>query len=209
MRIKTIVAAMAVVASLAPVAAQAQSSSENPWMVRVRAAYLDWTNGQTETVQSANLTAQKQTIPEFDVSYFFTKNIAAELVLTYPQTVTINAGSNSIGTVKALPPSLVLQYHFTDFGAFKPYLGAGVNYTIFSNRNNLWLGGNQYTVDSSSFGAVGQVGMDYMLDKNWGLNVDVKYISMNTNVSSVSTGTSVGKLNLSPWTPAVGVTYKF
>ena len=209
MRIKNIVAAMAALASLAPVVAQAQSSSENPWMVRVRATYLDWTNGQTETVQSANLTARKQMIPEFDVSYFFTKNIAAELVLTYPQIVTINAGSNSIGTVKALPPSLLLQYHFTDFGAFKPYVGAGANYTIFINRNNLWLGGNQYTVDSSSFGAVGQVGMDYMLDKNWGLNMDVKYISMNTNVSSVSTGTSVGKLNLSPWTPAVGLTYKF
>ena len=54
MRIKTIVVAMAALASLAPVVAQAQSSSENPWMVRVRAAYLDWTNGQTETVQSAN-----------------------------------------------------------------------------------------------------------------------------------------------------------
>jgi outer membrane protein len=51
--------------------------------------------------------------------------------------------------------------------------------------------------------------MDYMFDKNWGLNLDVKYISMNTNVSSVATGASVGKLNLSPWTPAVGVTYKF
>ena len=76
-------------------------------------------------------------------------------------------------------------------------------------NDNLWLGGNQYTVDSSSFGAVGQVGMDYMLDKNWGLNVDVKYISMNTNVSNAATGASIGKLNLSPWTPAVGVTYKF
>jgi outer membrane protein len=209
MRIKTLVAAMAAVASLTPIAANAQASEENPWMLRVRAAYLDWANGQTETVQAANVTARKQMIPEFDISYFFTKNIAAELVLTYPQTVTINAGSNSIGTVKALPPSLVLQYHFTDFGAFKPYVGVGVNYTIFGNRNNLWLGGNQYQVDSSSLGAVGQVGMDYMLDKNWGLNLDVKYISMNTNVSSVATGASVGKLNLSPWTPAVGVTYKF
>ncbi|QWE11078.1 OmpW family protein [Polynucleobacter sp. es-EL-1] len=205
MRIKSLVAAMAAVASLAPVAAQAQSSSENPWMVRARAVYTDWQNGQANGLNAYNITAQKEWIPEVDISYFFTKNIATELVLTYPQNVNINVGGNKQGTIKALPPSLVLQYHFTDFGAFKPYVGAGVNYTIFSDRNNI-LGGAA-SVSSSSFGAVGQIGMDYMFDKNWGLNLDVKYITMSTDVSL--NGANIGKLNLNPWTPAVGVTYKF
>lgn len=207
MRIKTLVAALAVMTSLAPIAAQAQSSSENPWMVRVRAVDLLWTNGQSgSVVQGSNVKAKDQIIPELDVSYFFTKNIAAELVLTYPQSIQIDAGGNKLGTIKALPPSLLLQYHFTNFGAFKPYVGAGVNYTIFSSRNN--LGGGAYSVDSSSFGAVGQVGMDYMFDKNWGLNVDLKYATMSTNVTD-SAGANVGKLTLNPWMPAVGVTYKF
>ena len=207
MRIKTLVAAMAALASLAPIAAQAQSSGENPWMVRVRAVDLLWQNGQTGAVQSLDVKAKNQVIPEFDVSYFFTKNIAAELVLTYPQTIQIDAGGSKLGTIKALPPSLVLQYHFTDFGAFKPYVGAGVNYTIFSSRNN--LGNGAYSVDNSSFGAVGQIGMDYMFDKNWGLNVDVKYATMATNVTTTSNGANAGKLTLNPWMPAVGVTYKF
>ena len=207
MRIKTLVAALAVMTSLAPIAAQAQSSSENPWMVRVRAVDLLWTNGQSgSVVQGSNVKARDQIIPELDVSYFFTKNIAAELVLTYPQSIQIDAGGNKLGTIKALPPSLLLQYHFTDFGAFKPYVGAGVNYTIFSSRNN--LSGGAYSVDSSSFGAVGQVGMDYMFDKNWGLNVDLKYATMSTNVTDTA-GANVGKLTLNPWMPAVGVTYKF
>ena len=207
MRIKTLVAAMAAVASLAPIAAQAQSSSENPWMIRVRAVDLLWANGQTGAVQTLDVKAKDQIIPEFDVSYFFTKNIAAELVLTYPQSIQIDAGGNKLGTIKALPPSLVLQYHFTDFGAFKPYVGAGVNYTLFSSRNNLANG--TYSVDSSSVGAVGQIGMDYMFDKNWGLNVDVKYAAMSTNVNTVQGNTNLGKLTLNPWMPAVGVTYKF
>ena len=207
MRIKTLVAALAVMTSLAPIAAQAQSSSENPWMVRVRAVDLLWTNGQSgSVVQGSNVKARDQIIPELDVSYFFTKNIAAELVLTYPQSIQIDAGGNKLGTIKALPPSLLLQYHFTNFGAFKPYVGAGVNYTIFSSRNN--LSGGAYSVDSSSFGAVGQVGMDYMFDKNWGLNVDLKYATMSTNVTDTA-GANVGKLTLNPWMPAVGVTYKF
>jgi len=208
MRIKTLVAALVVMTSLAPVAAQAQSSSENPWMVRVRAVDLLWANGQSGgVVQSANVKAADKVIPEFDISYFFTKNIAAELVLTYPQSIQIDAGGSKLGTIKALPPSLLLQYHFTNFGAFKPYVGAGVNYTIFSSRNN--LGGGAYSVDSSSFGAVGQVGMDYMFDKNWGLNVDLKYATMATNVTNTATGANVGKLTLNPWMPAIGVTYKF
>jgi len=207
MRIKTLVAVLAVMTSLAPIAAQAQSSSGNPWMVRVRAVDLLWANGQSgSVVQGANVKAKDQIIPELDVSYFFTKNIAAELVLTYPQSIQIDAGGNKLGTIKALPPSLLLQYHFTDFGAFKPYVGAGVNYTIFSSRNN--LSGGAYSVDSASFGAVGQVGMDYMLDKNWGLNVDLKYATMSTNVTTAA-GVDGGKLTLNPWMPAVGVTYKF
>ena len=206
MRIKTIVAAMAAVASLTPVVAQAQSSNENPWMVRVRVVDLLWQNGQTSAVQTLDVKAKDQMIPEFDVSYFFTKNIAAELVLTYPQSIQIDAGGNKLGTIKALPPSLLLQYHFTDFGAFKPYVGAGVNYTLFSSRNN--LGGGAYSVDNSSLGAVGQIGMDYMFDKNWGLNVDLKYATMSTNVTTAA-GANAGKLTLNPWMPAIGVAYKF
>ena len=210
MRIKSLVAAMAVVASLAPIAAQAQAE-ENPWMLRVRAVDLLWQNGQSQTVQDLNVKAKNQVIPEFDVSYFFTKNIAAELVLTWLQQVNITAGqgNTNIGKVTALPPSLLAQYHFTELGAFKPYVGAGVNYTIFGNRSNFPALGNAVQVDQSSLGFVGQVGMDYMFDKNWGLNLDLKYAMISTNVTTVQGGTNLGKLTLNPWMPAVGVTYKF
>ncbi|HQT42304.1 MAG TPA: OmpW family outer membrane protein [Polynucleobacter sp.] len=209
MRIKSLVAAMAAVASLAPVAAQAQSSSENPWMIRVRAVDVLYQNGQSGIAQTANIKAKDQWIPEFDISYFFTKNIAAELVLTWPQQVNITAGGTNVGKVTALPPSLLAQYHFTDLGAFKPYVGAGINYTIFGNRQNFYGGGAGLQIEPSSVGFVGQVGMDYMLDKNWGLNLDVKYATMATNVQAVSGGANLGKLTLNPWMPAVGVTYKF
>ncbi|MBU3577781.1 OmpW family protein [Polynucleobacter sp. UK-Kesae-W10] len=211
MRLKSLVAAMAAVASLAPIASQAQSTEENPWMVRVRAVDLLWNNGQTGIAQTANIKAKDQVIPEFDVTYFFTKNIATELVLTWPQQVNITAtGANTnVGKISALPPSLLLQYHFTDLGAFKPYVGAGVNYTIFGNRQNFYGAGSGLQVEPSSFGAVGQVGADYFFDKNWGVNVDVKYATMATNVQAVAGGANLGKLTLNPWMPAVGVTYKF
>jgi len=214
MRIKSLVLAMAAAASLIPFASQAQSTdNDNPWMVRVRAVDLLFQNGQTGIAQDANLKAQNRWIPEFDVSYFFTKNIATELVLTWPQQINIygnlGSGQQSVGKITALPPSLLAQYHFTDLGAFKPYIGAGINYTIFGNRQNFPAAGNSVQVEPSSVGFVGQIGADYMFDKNWGLNVDVKYATMATNVQAVAGGANLGKLTLNPWMPAAGITYKF
>jgi outer membrane protein len=184
-------------------------AQENPWMVRVRATNLNWDNGQTSTVQALDVNAKDKTIPELDISYFFSKNIAAELVLTYPQKVDIQAGvlgNRKISDVKALPPTLLLQYHFTDLGPIKPYVGAGVNYTRLSSYRDQ-SGGLNTSVEKSSVGLAAQIGADYMLTKNWGINLDVKYINIKTEVYSV--GTHVGNLDLSPIATSVGVTYKF
>ena len=180
-------------------------AQENPWMVRVRATNLNWDNGQTSTVQALDGNAKDKTIPEFDITYFFNKNVAAELVLTYPQKVDLRAGAAGnakIAEVKALPPTLLLQYHFTDFGPLKPYVGAGVNYTRFSSYKGL-----NTSADKSSVGLAAQVGADYMLTTNWGINLDVKYINIKTEVYSF--GAHVGNLDLSPIATSVGVTYKF
>jgi outer membrane protein len=184
-------------------------AQENPWMVRVRATDLNWENGQsTATINASglNVNAKDKTIPELDITYFFTKNIAAELVLTYPQRVEVKAGQASLGTVTALPPTLLAQYHFTQFGPLKPYVGAGINYTRFGSRE-LNNGSDFYSVEKSSIGYAAQIGADYMLTKNWGINLDVKYIQIKTDV--LSAGVSAGTLDLSPIATSVGVTYKF
>jgi outer membrane protein len=183
-------------------------AQESPWMVRVRATNLNWDNSQTSMVQALDVNAKNKTIPEFDITYFFNKNIAAELVLTYPQKVDIRAGAlgnAKISEVKALPPTLLLQYHFTDFGPLKPYVGAGVNYTRFSSYKN--EPEFDTSIDKSSVGLAAQIGADYMLTKNWGINLDVKYINIKTEVYSA--GTHIGNLDLSPIATSVGVTYKF
>jgi outer membrane protein len=181
-------------------------AQENPWMVRVRATNLNWENGQTGAVQTLNVNAKDKTIPEVDITYFFNKNIAAELVLSYPQRVEVKAGQASLGTVTALPPTLLAQYHFTQFGPLKPYVGAGINYTRFGSRE-LNNGSDFYSVEKSSIGYAAQIGADYMLTKNWGINLDVKYIQIKTDV--LSAGVSAGTLDLSPIATSVGVTYKF
>lgn len=203
---KILVAALAM-AGL--VSAGAVHADDSGFMVRARAVHLDWDNGNKDSLATnvgAKVKADDRWIPEVDVSYFFNKNFAAELVLTYPQEVDIKAGQTKIGHVDALPPSLLLQYHFADLGAFKPYVGAGLNYTLFTKKS-FDLGVNKVSVEQSTWGLAGQVGFDYFLTKNVSLNFDVKYIKMETDVKL--NGNKIGKLELSPITAGVGVGYRF
>lgn len=188
--------------------AMAQQASEGNWLVRGRAVYLDWDNGQSSGLPLGGTTkveAENRWIPEIDITYFFTRNIAAELVLTYPQKIDIDVGGTKQGTIKALPPSLLLQYHFTDLGAFKPYVGAGVNYTRFYDRDNILDGAAE--VEKDSFGWTGQIGFDIAMNKNWLINVDAKYVKIDTDVKVG--GSKVGNVDLDPWLLGVGIGYRF
>ena len=81
--------AAAAVLGAGTASAQSALSPEGPWLVRVRATYVSTDNGNDPTLSLGQVEVKSRWIPEFDVSYFFTKNIAAELVLTWPQNVDI------------------------------------------------------------------------------------------------------------------------
>ena len=194
--------ALAAVCAMTSGAAFAQQA-ESPWLVRVRAVNLDSTNGDTTGL---GLSVNNKVIPELDITYFFTPNIAAELILTYPQKHDVRSSvAGDLGTLKHLPPTLLAQYHFTNFGAFKPYVGAGVNYTRFSNVDIL---DGAVTVKKNSFGGALQVGFDYALDKNWSLNFDIKKVYLGTKVTGAGVFENT-KFKVDPWLVGVGVGYRF
>ena len=163
-------------------------------------------NDTTGTVNALNVNVNDKTIPEVDITYFINKNVAAELILTIPQSQTVYAGSASLGTFKHLPPTLTLQYHFTDLGAYKPYVGAGLNYTKISGVD-LKNGSTVLQLDGHSYGAALQAGVDIPLDKQWSLNFDVKKVYIKTDVYAA--GASLGTLKLDPTLVGVGVGYRF
>ena len=182
-----------------PFASQAQDA---PWLVRVRAVDLESANKDSTGL---DLSINNKVIPEIDFSYFFTPQIAAELVLTYPQKQTIRAGGAEIGSLKHLPPTLTAQYHFTTLGAFKPYVGAGLNYTRFSSVrfDPAVQTALQPSLKKNSFGLALQVGFDYEFIKNTYFNVDVKKVQIRTDVSSF--GAQVGTFKVDPWLVGVGI----
>ena len=194
---------LTLVAAAMPLAVQAE---ESPWLVRVRAVNLESDN---EDSTGLNLSINNKIIPEVDISYFFTPQIAAELVLTYPQKQTIYSGGAEIGSLKHLPPTLTLQYHFEKMREFKPYLGIGVNYTRFSSVHfsPAVQAALQPSVSKNSFGLALQAGVDFEFRKNWYLNMDVKKVQIRTDIKSA--GTKVGEFKVDPWLIGVGVGMRF
>ncbi|MCK0198487.1 OmpW family protein [Ancylobacter sp. 6x-1] len=194
----------------APVVAPVEALS--PWQIRLRLlGVLPQDKGSVNGVPGSDLKYSDSVVPELDISYYFTENWAAELILGVTKHDINGAGSlaglGKIGSTWLLPPTLTLQYHFTEFGAFKPYVGAGVNYTWFFNQK----ADSADDLDvKSTFGWALQAGFDYMIDQHWGFNVDVKKLFLKPDFDVTVAGTPLtGKADLDPWIVGVGVTYRF
>lgn len=184
----------------------------SPWQIRVRAlGVIAENSGHVNGVAGSDLDYSKSITPELDITYYFTDNIAAELILgtTYAN---INgsgsiSGLGKVGKTWILPPTLTLQYHFTNFGAFKPYVGAGVNYTIFYNQD---AGSADHLKVKNTFGGALQIGFDYMIDEHWGVNFDVKKLFLEPKFDVTVDGAAMtGKAKLNPWLIGTGITYRF
>lgn len=195
---------------IAPQALAADDAfSPGPWQFRLRGIGV-LPDGGGDTTIGGKPDPQNAVVPEFDISYFFTPNIAAELILaTSPHEVKLKdstLGDLDLGDTMILPPTLTLQYHFTPDGKLSPYVGAGVNYTLPYAEDD-GADTNKLEVDGS-FGWALQAGADYWVNENWGLNVDVKKIYVDVD-ASINNGAITGEVELDPWVIGAGVSYRF
>ncbi|CEG58364.1 OmpW/AlkL family protein [Legionella fallonii] len=188
--------------------------ADSPWLTRVRAIdVIPEASSNTISLIGGKVThISSQVTPELDFSYFFTRKIAAELILATTQhsarATNTALGTVNLGKVYVLPPTLTLQYHFLPARSFNPYVGAGINYTHFYHVTNGPV--SLSTSYGDSVGPALQIGADLALNNNWSLNVDVKQIFMWSNVK---VNTALGQLNthvtINPVVVGVGLGYRF
>lgn len=205
---KTTLIALATAATLGTALPAAAQDTGN-WIVRARAVHLDSAN---KDGTGLGLSINNKWIPEVDITYFLSPNLAAELILTYPQKQTVHSSvlNADAGTFKHLPPTLTLQYHATGFGSFRPYVGAGLNFTNISSvhldaaSNAL---GATVNLKRNSFGLALQAGVDVPLGGGWLLNADVKKVQIGTKV--LANGNSVGKFKVDPLLVGIGIGRRF
>lgn len=185
----------------------------SPWSARLRATYLETADkSDAFTALGINFGANAvkvndKFIPEIDVDYAFTDSFSAELVLTIPQTQDVTlAGVGKLGSFKHLPPTLLGKYKFNAGGLFRPYVGAGANFTLIWG-DKLSVAGVPLGLDSYSIGLAAQAGIDWKIDERWTFNVDVKRAALRSDVKAGATKLTEARLD--PWLYAVGVSYAF
>lgn len=203
--------------ALAAITSVAQAQDNGNWLVRGRAVHLGSANGNSADLKAtlttvvgapAEASINDKTIPEVDITYFFTPNLAAELILTVPQSQDLRVNGGKIGTFKHLPPTLTLQYHFTGLNGFRPYLGAGLNVTNISDVK--WdpsVAPLALNLERTSYGLAAQAGVDVPMGGGWMFNVDVKKVQIRTDVSSA--GTKIGTFHVDPLLVGVGFGKRF
>lgn len=151
---------------------------------------------------------------QLDFTYFFTPNFAVNLIAaTTRHDVEVKnsaIGTVDLGHVWALPPTLTFQYHPLPASQFSPYVGVGVNWTMFYGEGGGYSPPVLRTDVQNTFGVALNAGLDVELAPNWLLNFDVKWIYLRPDVN---VDTSVGRIgataDLDPWIFGVGVRYRF
>lgn len=148
--------------------------------------------------------------------YMVTDNVGVELLAATPFRHRVGLGpTGTLATVHQLPPTLMAQWYFGDATSkVRPYVGAGINYTMFFktdfNDTGKDAGLSNLSV-KNSWGAAGQAGLDYMIDKNWMLNMSVWYINIDTKVKfdAGDAGRQSIDTKINPWVFMFGAGYTF
>jgi outer membrane protein len=183
------------------------------WQVRLRGVSVQPNEKSTVAGVKSDVNISNSFIPELDFTYFFNKNVAAELILgTTKHDVEFSNGAANLGSVWLLPPTLTLQYHFYPTKTLKPYVGAGLNYTIFYGVKSGVVKDVEY---KNNVGFALQGGVDYMLNDKYFLNFDIKKVFLKTDVdvdaSNVVPGANSvpAKVNIDPLLIGFGIGMKF
>lgn len=221
MAIHSLLAKSAIVLGLALLAsgAAAQDAAQSgfkagDFLVRVRGlGVLPDVSSRVSAPVNGKIDISNDFIPEIDFSYFVTPNFSLELIAgTSRHSVTDKGsvvGDTHLGTVRLLPPTLTAQWHFLPTERINPYVGAGINYTIFYDaKNGSQHSGIRY---DDNFGYALQAGVDVNLTGNWYANLDVKKIFLKTtaHVSAAKAIPTTAKVDIDPWIVGIGLGYKF
>jgi outer membrane protein len=210
--LQTLVASTALVAAFAgAAAAQDVASEDSKWLLRTRALYVAPAEDGTTDAIGGDVSLDDSVVPEIDLTYFITPNIGVEAIAAItPHNANVSnsaLGNVDLGNVTLLPPTVNLQYHFNPAGKIRPYVGAGLNYTVFFNEH----AGSGAVVNKveykNSIGYSFQAGVDYALTDKISLNLDVKKLLLDTDVTVNNAIHS--SVDIDPLLIGIGVGYRF
>jgi outer membrane protein len=175
----------------------AMAGEDSNWIVRVGAHHVAPKSDNHPVVNVDE--AQMLT---FNLTRKLSERWAVELLAALPFKHDVNLnGGGKVADVKHLPPTLSLQYHFAPAAHVRPYIGAGLNATLFfSEHTSGVLDGTALKLDTS-FGPAAQFGIDIDVGSTWFLNLDARWMDIDSKATL--DGGSLGTVEIDPY--AIGV----
>lgn len=192
---------------LSPLAQAQKAFEKGDWIVRAGASVVDPDSKGLDLGGGTYVSADSAASLTINGEYLFADSWGVELLAAYPFEHDIEIdGVGKVGSTKQLPPTLNIKWH-PSIGMIAPYIGVGVNWTIFfSEETTGVLSGSSLSLDDS-FGIGGQIGFDWVFANNWLLNADVRYIQIETDANL--DGDDLGSVDINPWVYGLHVGYKF
>lgn len=219
----SLILALALLALAAPAYAE-----QGDWLVRLRGIYVmpDDDSGLislgTVPLAGSGVDVDSNPVPELDITYMLHRHWGIEVIAGITNHDVELEGpvlglpdGFKIFDTWVLPPTVLLQYHFLPDSKIRPYVGLGVNYTAF-----LWndatgalesaVGGPVDVDMENSWGWAAQGGVDIGINDRWFINVDLKYIDIDSTASlATPLGTLRVNTDIDPYIVGAGIGYRF
>ncbi len=198
------------------------SAEDGDWLIRAGVHLLNPDKSNLEGVLGGDLVLDKGEAFSLNAEYMLSQHVGIDLfVPTYfsldLELKGLPGGTQNIGETDLWTPIIGLNWHFNPDGAIRPYIGLGAAFANFTGEE---LTGGGLPAGSSidfdqAFGPAGRVGLDIGTSEHWFLNLDVRYIDLDTDVETNvpaglgSTTNFLGEANIDPWLYGVAVGYRF
>jgi len=115
-----------------------------------------------------------------------------------------------LGRAQIFPISAVLQWHLSEHGTIRPYLGAGVTHVILHDVNRSVASSATGIHFKDPTGLVVDGGLEVHLSKRFGIYGDARYIPVETKSTASFVGTtSAVQMNVRPLIVSGGIAWRF
>lgn len=201
----------------APLVLWAQGATAQASTIKLGGAFIDISSRTTGLVgigvpPGADISVGNSSTLTFGYERKLSPTLSIELVAGIPpKHDTTATGSiaflHKVSSVKQFAPTLFLNYSFGAEGAaLRPFVGVGANYTKFIDTKSE-LG--QKIELSDSVGLAVQVGVNYAIDRQWGLYAAFAMADVQSNLVATANTVQTTTIDFRPKVFSAGLSYKF
>ncbi len=183
------------------------SAAAGDWVMKVGVHAVDPKSDNGTVAGTLAVDVGTDAKPSIMFEYFLSDHWGVEVLAALPFRHDVELDGTKAASLKHLPPTVSLQYHFAPDSTVSPYIGLGVNFTtLFSIDTTGPLAGTDLDLDDS-FGLAAHAGIDFRINDRWSLGVDVRKLDIDADAKL--DGADIGTVNVDPLAYGLYLGYRF